>query len=855
MNKRKKSFQSICKIAWRIYRTNKKRNIAIISAISMMILFLMAVFTTADSMSAMLRQRNLKTFGTVAEGQYVGVTKEQYEKLCLSTEFTDISYKVHLGFVSGDAGIKTELSYAPKVAAQWCFNELSEGKWPAKKDEIVVDEIYASHRGIEIGDIIEIAIDINDNTVRNEFMVTGICQGNWVLGVSNLYVSEAFWQNTGTGTMTVYCRFPYTAAAENLLSFAWKEAIPDADCYYMANVVYGMGADGGGSAYLTYLLLFVAVLAAYLTIYTLYYISVVRDVKLFGQIKLLGVTKGGCSLILGLQAFRQYIISLFLGALFGLGICKVLVPVVLTNYFQGVDAVCIFRWESIFYAAAAALAAVTMGIRKPIKILERVQPIHAAAFSGAKIRKREKKPVRMSILQMAKRNIGRSGRRSFLVAASVCIMVLLFTCMVNLVATVTASYISYRKQPADFLIGTKEYCDALLYLSEVRTGNSPFGMGGDIWEMDEEIADSLKMECEGAQIRSFYYTYGLSLNEEERLTARVAELLQKGEIPEGNNVLGKSYYEKQVAERAEVNHRPFWTEMRYYVDFEVLEECKLLEGTLDREKFESGDYVVMISNLTFPDNGTLYHAGEHLKLDSFPEDVKYVKQDDGYVDIQGGIAQEYEVLAVVDEVPLMCAFLDATLVTFLPACNIPEEDGMYHLCAVAVNTDDTKALEPVVERIVNTAGKDMYYLSYDVIKKEAADMLSMISFFGGGLAVVIAVMAGISFLNHVIMGMIERKEEFVVLRAIGMTRGQLSSMLRWENLLVVTGAALIGFLAGMAGCYFVFHSLGADGQMADNVMFQICRLNPVPVIVLILCLTALACLEPDRKMQMEACGE
>ncbi|MCM1325708.1 MAG: extracellular solute-binding protein [Bacteroidales bacterium] len=841
-----KSFQSVCKIAWRIYHTNKKRNAAIIAAVSMTIIFLMSVFTTMDSMALMLRQQNFKNFGTVAEGQYFGVTEEQYEKLRAQSAFTDISYKAHIGYVSEDAGIRTQISYAQPLVCEWCFNGLLQGKWAVKKDEIVVDEIYASHRELEVGDIIELDVKINENTLTNEFLVTGICQGNQALGVSNLYVSEDFLRNVGMGVMTVYCRFPYTEASDNLLLSAWEKAVPDADCDTMSNPVYGMDKNGSSNSYMTFLLLFASFLAVYLTIYTLYYISVVRDVKLFGQMKLLGVTKGQCSLILGLQALRQYVTALLFGTVFGLGICGVLVPLALQNYFKGVDGICVFRPEHILYAALAALAAVLMGIRKPIKILEKVGPVHADVFSGAVKVKKERKPVKMSVLRMAKRNIGRNGRRTFLAAASVCVMVLLFTCLVNLVETATASYMLYRKQPADFLIGTREYCDSLLGLSEERTGHSPLGMSGDIWEMDERVADSLKEQCGDASIQTYYYTYGISINEEQEITRRVEALLQNGEMPEGDNALGKAYYERQIAEREKANHKPFWTEMRYYVDFEALEECKALEGTLDREKFESGDYVVMVSNLTFPDNGTVYHAGERLKLDSFPDGVKYVKQDNAYTDIQGAVTKEYEVMAVVDEVPLMCAFLDATLVTFLPSANIPKADGMYRLCAVAVNTPDVSGTEPVVEQIVSRAGSDMYYLSYEVIKKEASEMLNLIYLFGGGLAAVTAVMAGISFFNHVMMGLIERKEEFVVLRIIGMTRRQLAAMLKWENLLVVTGSALTGFFAGTAGCYLVFNALGS-GDMADSAMFQICKLNPIPAVLFILVLTALACLYPKVK--------
>ncbi|MCM1112409.1 MAG: ABC transporter permease [Muribaculum sp.] len=803
----------------------------------------MTAFMTDDSLKDMQNWRNLQTFGTVAEGEYLGVMPEDYEKLKESAAFTDISYRIYLGSVAGEGGVRTEVYYAPEKAADWCFHGMVEGQWPMLADELVVDEIYASDRELKTGDLVELDVTVDGHRIQEEFRVSGICSSNRVSGISSLFVSEAFAREAvGRKALTVYCRFPYTEFSENLLLQVWKAAIPGVEPVYHLNAAYSEGDNQkiSGTNFLLGFLFFVVV---YLAIYTLYSISLAKDVKLFACLKMQGVTAAQCATILWVQFAYIYSAALALGVCLGVGVCKTMVPFFMNDRFQSADAVGIFRWENILYAAAIVLFAGVMGVRKPLKILRKMPPIHAAVFSEfQKNQRRSGKAVKMSIFRLALRGLGRNPRRFWLVSMSTFAAVFLFTCIVNLVETETASYIASRQQPADFLIGTREFCNYYLdSLSEDRIGHSPFSQGGDRWSMGIDLVNQVERHCPEAQIQPFYYTFGINLNEE--ISGRLEALLRDGKIAERDS-LGRSYYEEQLSDRAKANYRSFWTEMRYYVNFDVLEECRVLEGTLDEDKFESGNYVVMISNQTFAGSGTLYHVGETVCLDHFPEGVSYVRQKDGYLEIQGGIAQEYEVMAVVDQVPLMCAYLGAPLVIFLPACNIPEEDGMYQLCAIGVNAEDTAALEPVIKQIVYAAGEDLYYLSYEVIREEAAEAVRMIWILGGSLALVVAAMAGINFVNYMLTGIMERTEELTILRAIGMTQRQLCAMLRWENLIVSAGAALCGFGVGMAGCGILFGSCWTE-------VFQVCKLNPIPGLILIVVLAVLACVCSERNARME----
>ena len=330
------SLKCLCVLAGRLYKENKRRNIAIFIAIALASMFIMVVFTVTDSMQKMISTQNLKVIGTVAEGMYHNITSNQYEIIHQDPKFSEVSYNVFLGTIDLDtkelAGIR--VLYSEEKAAKWSFNDLIEGHWAEQPDEIVVDEMFLScfERIYQLGDKLLLKIVANGEVIEREFTICGICNSNKALGISNLYVSKRyleeeyykiFPENVSkemgfvTGLITMYSRFEFSNDAAEILQNVWKQYYPKEEADVWINPVYGKETTSFASFIAIGLIIGIIILCAYLTIYTIYYISTTRDVQFYGQLKLIGMSNRQISLLVWMQAMRQNMIATPIGLFLG----------------------------------------------------------------------------------------------------------------------------------------------------------------------------------------------------------------------------------------------------------------------------------------------------------------------------------------------------------------------------------------------------------------------------------------------------------------------------------------------------------------------------------------------------------
>jgi putative ABC transport system permease protein len=96
---------------------------------------------------------------------------------------------------------------------------------------------------------------------------------------------------------------------------------------------------------------------------------------------------------------------------------------------------------------------------------------------------------------------------------------------------------------------------------------------------------------------------------------------------------------------------------------------------------------------------------------------------------------------------------------------------------------------------------------------EVLDLLLLIVTGLLGIAVVIALI-GVG--NTLALSVVERRQENGLLRALGLTRGQLRGLLAWEAVLVAGVAALLGVL--LAGAYGLIGAASVLGPVGDIVL-------------------------------------
>ena len=81
------------------------------------------------------------------------------------------------------------------------------------------------------------------------------------------------------------------------------------------------------------------------------------------------------------------------------------------------------------------------------------------------------------------------------------------------------------------------------------------------------------------------------------------------------------------------------------------------------------------------------------------------------------------------------------------------------------------------------------------------------------------VIAFIGIINTLALSVMERIRELALLRALGMTRGQLRAMIRWEAIIIAVFGALLGLVVGVFFGWTAvraLHSQGIDGLQPSH---------------------------------------
>lgn len=177
------------------------------------------------------------------------------------------------------------------------------------------------------------------------------------------------------------------------------------------------------------------------------------------------------------------------------------------------------------------------------------------------------------------------------------------------------------------------------------------------------------------------------------------------------------------------------------------------------------------------------------------------------------VTVEYEATGAVTT-EIVGTFEDQSLANYLISDetfvdNIGDDQIMMALVGLAdgVTLDDGKAtVEAALAGFPNIAVDT----KAEFIADAEAQVDQMVALFSGllGLALIIALL-GIA--NTLALSIVERTREIGLLRAVGMGRRQVRSMIRWEAIVIALFGALLGVLIGSAIGYGVVSSLADDG--------------------------------------------
>lgn len=846
---KKVSAGMIRRLASNLYHADKRRNITTIAAIALSSMLIIMALSAILSIEAAMRRSRQMLVGTKAEGVYTFLSYNWFEALRDSGHFDAMSMVFHLGYyeTAFSAGDENRILSTDEETASWNFNELLEGSWAKELNEIVVDARFVQENGgaVRVGDSFPIVLKTGLHEYRQDMVISGICACNVELDEARIYVSQAFLDKDLSGFgQQAFCRFEKGRYTDEDLKNFLHEVQPLADCNAFVNPSAG---DRPESGYLKLIagLIGLTVVCAGLMIYTIYYISMVKNVAQYGQLKLIGMTGRQIQSIVRQHALRQYLTGLPIGCLLGAVFGYALMP--LLSSLMGMQGACEFTVRPSYFLCAAVLSAVVVyfGVRKPMRILAKTPPVHAAGYTGSrKIRMGNVRNGRFTPGRFARRNLKRRRKNTTLVAFSVSIVVLLFVATANIMNSLDLNaFLSMFNLFADIEIAADDYLFGL-----------EMGYADGIIAIPDTVRNELAKITEDVepvyhyQLEAPVFLYG------EDAEQYCETVLDSGSYRE--NAAGDEWLYEAMVGRAEAyreKRKPFVLMNQYFrfYDYDRIVDFEVFEGSLDREKFESGDYVLAVA--LDKDGSSLYHAGDVVELaDAFPEKEAYSfeQDEDGKFPYFDALPKKkYTVMAVVsDACRNQMAWGDKNttgLEYILPTQLMDSFDRKPELFLVTIDAPDAKTLarvETYVQECLQKVNGEVTvsYRSKGTYRAGLEKVGMTVNLFGNGLALMVGVMALVNFLNSTVSGIAERKEEFSTLQAIGMMKRLLLKVLRLENVYTVLLAVIPGYLTGQA------LSVAAIRKASESLPYLRCHVTLLPGILLAALIGVLSLVYPNR---------
>ena len=848
----------IRRLSGKSLKNNRMRNIFIVLAIILTGMLFTAVFSLAEGMIQVAQEQTMREVGGKFHAGLKRATEEQYEKISSDPLVKKSSYNIFLGYADNVLKRQAELRYVPdEKDLEDYFIQLKEGHLPVKEDEIVVDtivldEFQAEHR---VGEKIFLKFTFCGEVIEKEFTVSGWYEGDYVSHASELFLSEVFWrelqeertdedflewyamhpEDSGVGLRQVNLFFTNTSKLEEKVRTVITNAgyVPEEEVEYGINWAY-MQERLEQVDPLTFIFLgaavFVTLVTGYLIIYNIFQISVVSDIRFYGLLKTIGTTKRQIRRLVNRQAVVLSLIGIPIGLLLGYGIGKWLLPFAVS--FMHYTSVISLKFNPliIVFGAGFSVLTVFLSCRKPGKIAGSVSPVEAVKYTegSSASKKKQRRAKGFSIFSMAMANLGRNKKKTAVVVAAISLSVILLTVVMTGVGSLRIERFLEERIVGDFVLGNVNIT------SGYRDGDF------DIDEAYLSMADAQEGVIEKNEM--YWYFYGsASIEMDETARERYRNLDKLGKLERNENTI-------QRLETVLNGEHPFSIHC-YGYSTPLLNNLKVLEGELDVEKFQSGDYI-LAGDITgcgeFTSEERVYRPGDKIRITRRTEasEAHEVKSEQGEtIDLwyDNMETKEYEVMAVVS-IPYS---MDSHMYTVngmdfvLP---LKEFEGISWAQRFAVSykveADKQEAFESALAAYTETPGTTMGYLSKRSLRSEFDGMVRVIGTIGIALSAVIALIGILNFVNAVITGIIARRREFAMLQSIGMTNRQLQEMLIIEGISYVGIAGLISLILGS---FLAWQILSAFNQMIEFFEY---RFQVLPFLIILPMLLIVAVIGP-----------
>ena len=153
-------------------------------------------------------------------------------------------------------------------------------------------------------------------------------------------------------------------------------------------------------------------------------------------------------------------------------------------------------------------------------------------------------------------------------------------------------------------------------------------------------------------------------------------------------------------------------------------------------------------------------------------------------------------------------------------------------CADAVSSEAAAKAEEYLQKLCEGDPSRYGYSSIETIRKDFEQFTGAIRYIGGFLCVIIGIIAVLNYINAVLTGILSRKRELALLKAVGMTGSQLRRMLMTEGLFYALISVIFSIpFAVVANMLFLKIDLFWSTETAHITVIPILLLMPVLAVI------------------------
>ena len=792
-------------------KANRTRNIFAVVAVALTTFMITTVFSLGINYKENMELTAVRTASTSANVSLAMPTNEQ-EKEIRDLDYVDtVGTQYMIGSVAGkneaDRDLAIAMQYYDNTEWEKHYKEAISninGKYPKKENEIMLSEDALSQLGIKEPKLdmeIPLSYVSKDGEQKDTFTLSGWFHS--YTGTGMAFLSESYCQEHG-----------YTMQNSGVLSISLdnpKDNFYDIqdDITLNENQTFqgsvSMSSSNGSVYAMIILLVFFIIGSGYLLIYNVLYISISRDTRFYGLIKMLGTTEKQIKTLVKRQAVTFACIGIPIGVILAGVLSFGIVPVLLENAFDSgksiMDAEMFFHPSIFILSIIFSALTVWISCNAPAKVAGKISPIEALRYQNfASIKAKSRNSTNGGKLHvMAYHNVFRDKKRAFLVFMSLFMGITMILGVNGILGSMNAE--NFVKKYMDYNF---EYTDVQFKQYEQPNKEVP--------QFDEQFVEQIK-QIDGVKNIDIQKTVwgGIAFDEadlEEFMKIKYEDSRYKTE--------GQSYQEMVADLKKYANAGDYGCYITTLDDKAVEEyNTEHPDTPIDIEKFQRGETAISGMDTEYNAPNTAL-VGKTLSLTADSPDGKATDfLIDGsfyFGDYENNLSYSMGQRKDISIVPDIIYVSEAGMERLTSA---PIISG------IGIDIKDMNQLEEIdseLQALNGTLTKTEWsYKSPIGMMEEFNQMTYSMNLLGSGAAILLIVIGLINFINVMLTGVVARKNEFAVMESIGTSKKQIKKILTLEGgiyALVTTGLIMT------LGNAFLLLVADAVPHIADYAKFE-----------------------------------